>query len=158
MILSLKKKRINLWIMYIFSICRSQRGHTGLRQLWVTICVLGTEPRSSARAASTLNLWAISPAPWFLKRKRNLWFFFVCAYMIWVGERACVCGDQRTTIWSLFSFHSGFIDGLTDVCSRQRSVSLVLCRTFKIDSHTQESYLKKCSIIWSCVLRSSVIT
>lgn len=32
------------------------------RQLWVTLCLLGTDSGSSERAASTFNCWAISPA------------------------------------------------------------------------------------------------
>lgn len=34
------------------------------RQLWVAVKVLGTQPRSSGGAASTLRCWDISPASW----------------------------------------------------------------------------------------------
>lgn len=39
----------------------SMNGNCG--QLWITVWMLGTEPRSSIRAASTFSCWAIAPAP-----------------------------------------------------------------------------------------------
>lgn len=42
------------------------------RLLWVVMCVLGTQPRSSAKVANTLN-WAISPAHLTLTCKTRYW-------------------------------------------------------------------------------------
>ena len=47
--------------------CMPEEGiRSRYRWLWATIWVLGIELRTSGRAASALNRWAISPAPLFL--------------------------------------------------------------------------------------------
>lgn len=49
------------------------------RWLWAGMCVLGTEPWSSARTANALNKWAISPAPIFPISYVNNWAtHFLC--------------------------------------------------------------------------------
>ena len=52
-----------------FSLCALLFGHGcqvpwnwNYRELWTAVWVLGIEPRSSGRAVSALNCWAISPA------------------------------------------------------------------------------------------------
>jgi hypothetical protein len=53
----------NLWVLCCIYIClpeESIRSH--YRWLWATMWLLGIELRTSGRAASALNPWAISPA------------------------------------------------------------------------------------------------
>ena len=50
-------------------------GPLSYRGLWATMWMLGIKPRASARAASALNCWAISPAPYF-----GFWYRVSCMY------------------------------------------------------------------------------
>lgn len=56
--------------------CRDHKGQKKVSaplelelQLWATMWMLGIKPQSSARAVSSLNWWAISPAPLPFKKK-----------------------------------------------------------------------------------------
>jgi hypothetical protein len=59
-------KRIYLFYVYKYSICMYNFILEGIRShyrwLWATMWLLGSELRTSGRAASALNRWAISPA------------------------------------------------------------------------------------------------
>lgn len=48
---------------------------SGPGQLWAVMWVLGTEPQFSRKAASALNHWTISPAPW-------LTFYLLCLWVM----------------------------------------------------------------------------
>ena len=45
--------------------------HHSYRHLWTAMWILETEPGTSRRAASALDLWAISPTPSLKKKKKN---------------------------------------------------------------------------------------
>jgi len=73
---------LKIYFMYECSICmytcvpeEGIRSH--YRWLWATMWLLGIELRTSVRAASSLNRWAISPAP-----SPNL-LFFSDFYLYW---------------------------------------------------------------------------
>ena len=59
----------------------TRRSHYGW--LWATMWVMGFELRTSGRAVSALNHWAISPAQYFFL-KRFIYLFYVCEYTVTV--------------------------------------------------------------------------
>ena len=50
-----------LYTIFCLRVCLGTRPH--YRWLWATMWLLGIELRTSGRAGTALNLWAISPAP-----------------------------------------------------------------------------------------------
>ena len=75
----------SFFIIYFYLMCIVFYLHTCLwgcqlpwswsyRQLWTTMWLLGIELRTSGRAASALNRWAISPAPLFFFLK---WDYYI---------------------------------------------------------------------------------
>ena len=66
----------------------TRRGHRFHdRWLWATMWMLGLELRTSGRAVSALNHWAISPALGFFKNRNVMWMF---------------CFNPRCGIWGCF--------------------------------------------------------
>ena len=70
-----------LLIFFIWVHCSCLQTHTSrvcirshYRWLWSTMWFLGIELRTYVRAVSALNLWAISPAPWFSYIPWTSWF------------------------------------------------------------------------------------
>ena len=53
------------------------------RQLWAAMWMLRVEPRSSGRAATALNHWAISPA--LQSRNFHFFFFFFFFFLFFLG-------------------------------------------------------------------------
>ena len=52
-----------MWVHCLSSDTPEEGIRSHYRWLWATMCLLGTELRTSGRAANVLNYWAISPAP-----------------------------------------------------------------------------------------------
>ena len=79
-----------LLIFFIWVHCSCLQTHTSrvcirshYRWLWSTMWLLGIELRTYVRAVSALNLWAISPAPWFSYIPWTSWFHLSTWGIIW---------------------------------------------------------------------------
>ena len=103
-----------MWVLCLHVCLGESVRYWNYRQLSAAMWVLGTEPRSSERAVSTLNHWAISPAP-----PLNIFYsVFLCVYIrAWSLEYVCIYGyicvialmwRQRPTFGSHFLLSSGF--------------------------------------------------
>jgi hypothetical protein len=71
------------------------------RWLWSTMWLLGIELRTSGRAVSALNLWAISPAP-------NTCFYKLLTFRGWLftqkqGTQACNQSQANSALRSVLS-------------------------------------------------------
>ena len=78
-----------LLIFFIWVHCSCLQTHTSrvcirshYRWLWSTMWLLGIELRTYVRAVSALNLWVISPAPWFSYIPWTSWFHLSTLYLV----------------------------------------------------------------------------
>ena len=83
------------------------------RQLWAGTWMLGIEPRSFRRAASALNLWAISPVPTshslplrvlfclgFFEFSHNLLYYTYFPTLICYSQSICLCPPPSLSSFS----------------------------------------------------------
>jgi hypothetical protein len=101
-------KLLFIYFIYVstlsLSSCTPEEGiRSHYRWLWATMWMLGIELQTSGRAASALNHWDISPAPWLNIFFLKIHLFIICKYTVAVFRQSR--RGSQILLWMVVSHH-----------------------------------------------------